>query len=85
MKKHLEELKEIKNNLMLGKGYGKQYNNVKYPYFHYNLYLSEDYKYIMWSNYGSSAVRNNLKALYWLITTIFEMTPTEFIQAYELR
>lgn len=84
MNKYLDELKQIKHNLLIGKGYGKQYNNVKYPYFHYNLYLSED-NYIMYNHFGSSAVKNNLKDLYWLITTIFGMTPTEFLNEYELR
>ena len=58
----------------------------RYPngerYFRDNMYVTDDGKYIHWENYGASAVRNNLRDLSWLIKTIFDTTPEDFIKDY---
>lgn len=76
--KQLKELKEIYNNLNSGVIYGKMYNYG----FSSNMYVSVGGKYIVWNNYGQSAEKNTLKDLAWLIETIFETTPREFIETH---
>jgi len=76
--KQLKELKEIYTNLNNGIKYGKMYTYG----FSYNLTLSLNGKYICWQHYGSSANKNTLKELAWVIETIFKTTPREFIETH---
>ena len=78
-------LKAIYNNINAGKCYGYDVTGyVKYPYFNDVLYIRESYgkKYIVWHHAGESENKNTLSDLKWIITVIFKMTPTEFIQRY---
>lgn len=67
------------NDIIFDHYHNKPFN---YPYFDCVLSLSPDYKYIRWNHYGSSANKNNIKELFWIITTIFEMSPVEFLNRY---
>lgn len=78
----MSALEYIFNSLQTGYVFGRQIDYVKYPYFNYNLYLTYG-NFIGWEHYGSSAVKNNLEELEWLIDVIFKMTPEEFIKTYE--
>lgn len=80
----MEVLKTIYNNLQNGKVYGRMFNKCKYPYFNIVLYKTID-GFIGWKNYGSSANKNTLKELEWIIKVIFHCTPEEFIVIYECR
>lgn len=78
-------IKTIYENINSGKEYGYMINNVTYPYFNTVLYVSENNKYIRWQHYGSSANKNTIKDLQWIIETIFKTTPEEFAKKYECR
>lgn len=75
-------LKQIYWNLHNGIVYGKYITDVKYPYFDECLYLHPWQNCICWHNYGSSANNDTEKDLLWIITTIFETTPEQFIKDY---
>lgn len=79
-----EALKEIYYNLQLGKSYGK-YDSYG---FDAKLYLFTSRvtgkNLIGWRNYGSSANKNTLKDLKWIINTIFDTTAKEFINEFIL-
>ena len=79
-------LRQIYDDLQAGIRYGKDYTNCRYPYFHTHLALGYDKirktKYIYWSHAGSSANKNTLKDLLWIINTIFGLTPIEFVEQY---
>ena len=64
-----EKIKEVKHLINIG-------NIVKIN--NGTLWLSDDNKYIMFRNYGQSAVRNNIKDLTWLINIIFETKNKDF-------
>lgn len=81
-------LKEIFRNLQNGRIYGRDVTNVTYPYFDRVLYLIWDdaghtKKAIGWSIYGSSANKNTIEDLKWVLDNIFEMKPSEFIATYK--
>lgn len=78
-------LKTIYKNINAGKEYGYMFNNVTYPFFNTVLSVSENNKYIRWQHFGSSANRNTIDDLQWIIETIFETTPEEFVKKYECR
>lgn len=73
-------LKEIYRNLNNGYSYVQYVKNVKYPYFHY--VLSADHYFIRWNNYGSSANKNKITELNWIIKEIFRTTPEQFRKDY---
>lgn len=82
-------LSEIFNDINNGHSYGYDctydyYHNkpFDYPYFSECLSISYDEKYIRWCNFGSSANKNTIKNLYWIITEIFKISPVEFKQKY---
>ena len=82
-------LTEIFNDLNDGFYYGEDkifdhYNNkpYQYPFFDCVLSLSLTGKYINWYHYGSSANKNNIKELFWIITVIFKLSPVEFKNKY---
>lgn len=82
-------LTEIFNDLNNGFYYGKdciydyyEHKPFDYPYFDCVLSLSLDDKFIRWCHYGSSANKNNIKELFWIITVIFKLSPTDFKNKY---
>ena len=77
-------LKAIYKNINDGKRYGYDMTNVTYPVFSSVLFIRESYgkKYIMWRHAGESANKNTLTDLNWIITVIFKMSPSEFLQRY---
>lgn len=79
----LKALNTIYNDLNNGFRYGKDfiYPDIKYPFFDCVLYIT-NFNNIGWSHYGSSANKNTLKNLFWIITVIFKLTPTEFLNFY---
>ena len=80
MNNNMKQLKEIYYNLNNDYMYGKTYSYG----FDAKLCLTLGGN-IYWCNYGSSCEKNTLEDLYWVITTIFETTPKEFMQKYELK
>ena len=76
-------LKEIDNNINNGKKYGYMMKNVKYPFF--DTVLSANKQYIYWQRFGSSANKNTVKDLEWILENIFELSPEKFIEKYECR
>lgn len=88
-KKEREVLRDIMRDLKDGYSFGKDctwsyYRNapLDYPYFGTALFLSADRKYIHWQHFGSSANKATLKDLLWIITVIFETTPSGFLREY---
>ena len=81
-KKEKQILKEIMANLKAGHAYGTDYPDMRYPYFRENLYIARGY--IQWQHYGSSANRITLADLEWVITVIFGMLPSEFVNEFIL-
>lgn len=87
-----KKLKEIYNNLQAGITYGEDMDKehhswITYPYFDTVLWLMANSPHtaeevIGWRHYGSSANKNTVKDLKWILDVIFEMTPTEFLQKY---
>lgn len=78
--KYSKALNEIYENINAGNSYGKDFLNVRYPFF--DTALSANKQYIYWRHYGSSANKNTRKELYWIITVIFRMSPEQFLQEY---
>lgn len=76
-------LKEIYNNINSGKKYGYVMENVKYPFFY--TVLSANEQYIYWQHFGSSANKNTIGNLAWILENIFELSPEKFIEKYEYR
>ena len=76
-------LKEIYNNINNGKKYGDIVKNVKDPFF--DTVLSANEQYIYWQHFGSSANKNTMESLAWILKNIFKLTPEEFIEKYECR
>lgn len=81
--KYSDALKRIYKNINAGKSYGYNVVNVQYPYFSDVLYLTLQNN-IGWTHYGSSANKNTLKELQWIITVIFKTTPEDFEKAYTI-
>ena len=79
----MDILHVIYNNLQQGKVYGYNFTNVRFPYF--IIVLCKNGRFICWSNYGSSANKNTIKELEWIITVIFKCTPEEFVAKYECK
>lgn len=77
-------LQTIYETINDGGMYGYDILDISRPYFHIVLctMYSKGKKYIWWRHAGQSANKNTLKELEWVITTIFKMTPTEFIGKY---
>lgn len=74
-------LEQIYADLHKGEVYGLDQFNCHFPYFWSNLYLveSRDKTYIGWNEHGSSAEPDDIENLSWIIGTIFEQTPEEFL------
>lgn len=77
-------INEIYNNLQQDKVYGQVITNVRFPYFNKVLYKTI-YNNIGWRCCGSSANKNTKEDLKWIIETIFQCTPEEFVQTYECK
>ena len=87
-----KKLNEIYNNLQAGITYGEDMDKehhswITYPYFDTVLWLMANSPHtaeevIGWRHYGSSANKNTLEDLKWILDNIFEMTPTEFTSKY---
>ncbi len=72
-------LLEIYNNLRSGKKYVDYYMGPRWPVCTCAL-IADDFKpYVHYSHYGSSAIKNSLEELCWLITEIFDTTPAGFV------
>lgn len=78
----------IMNSIKAGYSFGKDctwnyYSNkpIAYPYFSGCLYMTFQGS-IGWTHYGSSANKCTLKDLLWIITTIFDTTPSDFLEIY---
>lgn len=74
-------LNQIFNEINNGKVFGYMMNNVKYPFFNPVLYLTNG-GFIGWTNFGSSANKNTIKDLEWILDNIFCMTADEFLSTY---
>ena len=82
-----EALKQIYINLNNGKRYGYYINPTNKALGNNPIFserLATDENYIRYSHYGSSATKNTLKDLSWIINIIFQSTPTEFINTHNL-
>lgn len=81
--------KDIYNNLQQGKVYGQTMKALNPAIgdtiFFTNLSVSPDGKYIRWMHAGSSANKNTLKELEWILGTIFKMTADEFTNSFEMK
>ena len=78
----MNAIDRIYENINRGYGYGRFVHNVRFPYFHTCLSVSENGEFIRWEHFGSSANKNTKKELQWIIETIFETTPGEFEKKY---
>ncbi len=78
----MNAIDRIYENINRGYCYGRYIYNVRFPYFHTCLSVSENGEFIRWTNYGSSANENTKQALQWIIETIFKTTPGEFENKY---
>lgn len=74
----MNAIDRIYQNINRGYRYGRFVYNVRFPYFHTCLSVSENGEFIRWTHYGSSANENTKQALQWIIETIFKTTPGEF-------
>lgn len=90
MKNNNKALETIYNELNAGAVYGRditQYASGKkprFPYFDANLYITPA-GFIGWTHYGSSANKNTIHDLEWILENIFETTPEEFLKKYITR
>lgn len=84
MKKEERALHEIMKNLLDGTMYGIYHDDMRYPYFWENLYLvySMGKFYIGYNHYGSSAMELSVDNLEWILSTIFEQQPSEFLGSH---
>lgn len=76
-------LDRIFDRLNSGRVYGVFLTNVRFPCFY--PVLSCDGQFIYWRIYGSSANKNSLKALAWILENVFKKSPEEFERAYYLQ
>ena len=77
-------LETIYKNINSGATYGQNVNGCAGNVYYTVLSVSDDGRYINYSNYGSSAVDNTPEALSWLLAKIYRKTPEEFCAAYVL-
>lgn len=77
-------LETIFNNINNGTTYGQNVSGCAGNIYYAALSVSDDGRYINYSNYGSSAVANTPEELCWILETIFRKTPEEFTAAYVL-
>lgn len=87
-----EALRTIRDNLKSGLVYGKDVfrwpsgDGPRFPYFSeaisYKPKPGRHPGYFCWNNFGSSAERATLAGLQWIIETIFETTPSAFLEEY---
>lgn len=72
-------IQEIFDNLQNGYHYYDDFNDL-----HWTVLCLSVSGYIHYRHFGSSAIKNNIKELTWLLETIFEMTPDEFTAKYKI-
>lgn len=77
-------LETIYKNINSGATYGQNVRGCAGNVYYAALSVSDDGRYINYSNYGSSAVDNTPEALSWLLAKIYRKTPEEFCAAYVL-
>lgn len=77
-------LETIYKNINSGATYGQNVRGCAGNIYYSALSVSDDGRYINYSNYGSSAVDNTPEELCWILETIFRKTPEEFTAAYVL-
>ena len=78
----MTKLDEIYNNLLKGRVYGYQVDNVRYPYFSVTLSYDSIHNLFRWRHYGSSANKATKEELTWIIEKIFDMFPEQFAKTY---
>ena len=77
----MSALKYIYDKLIAGECFGTiEPHRLGGTYFWDVLWA--DAEYIHWKHYGSSANKLSLENLKWILTTIFKMTPEQFIFEY---
>lgn len=81
----MQAIDRIFENINQGYQYGRYVHNVRYPYFHACLSVSENGEFIRWTHFGSSANKNTKQDLQWIIEAIFHMTPGQFEQKHLLK
>lgn len=86
--KYSKELNELAHNLRSGVRYCELLPKVFVQEDIWRTVLSYGYgnyggELWFWNNFGSSAETATLKNLDWLLKTIFELTPTEFMNKYK--
>jgi len=77
----MTDFNRLYNDLKSGAIYGEMLENVKYPCFWAVLYLTP-YNNFGWRHNGSSANPATKEGLQWILTHIFKMTATEFLNKY---
>ncbi len=77
-------LETIYRNINSGATYGQNVRGCAGNVYYTALSVSDDGRYINYSNYGSSAVANTPEELSRLLDTIYHKTPEEFAAAYVL-
>lgn len=77
---------KIWNYLQEGKSFGYYSETVNKALGNYiwNHVLYIEGNYIRWSYYGSSAEKITKENLRWILKNIFEMTPAEFLEKYQI-
>ena len=79
----MNALQVIYDNLQNGKEYGYYYA-MRYPVFNTCLWTDNEKKYIYWKYYGRSANENTIESLSWIISTIFDSTPEQFVEKFQI-
>lgn len=74
---------DIYKNIRSGKKYVDYHMGPRWPAYSCVLVADCFKPYIHYSHYGSSAIKDNLESLYWLITEIFDTTPAGFVAIYK--
>lgn len=77
----MSSLKFIYDKLRAGEIFGKISEHNQGGTYFWDV-LSADNEYIYWRHYGSSANKLSLQNLNWILTTIFESTPEQFLFDY---
>lgn len=75
-------LHKLYNDLKAGETYGEELHNVRFPCWWYVLGYDRIKKLFYWRHYGSSANAATLEDLKWILSVIFKMTATEFLENY---
>ena len=78
----LAALNKIYSDLQDGYSYGKDLDDTTFPIFWEVLSVDPFHRYIRWRYFGSSANKNTIEELSWVLEVIFEKTPTEFLAKY---